>query len=202
MNTADHVALIKGALQPGGTWADLGSGTGAFTLAMAELLGPDGMIYSVDADGRSLVVQEQELEARFPALRVELIRADFKDSLDISGLDGIVMANSLHFQRDACAVLIHVSGWLKQGGKIVVVEYDTETHSPWVPYPLPFSRLPAVTACAGLSAPRLLDSRPSRYHQKVYSAVCEKRNVAGYRDRPARADASEASQPVRPETGT
>lgn len=179
MNAADHVALIRGALQPGETWADLGSGTGAFTLAMAELLGPDAMIYSVDADGRSLVVQEQELEAHFPALRVELIRGDFRDKLDISALDGILMANSLHFQRDACAVLIHVSGWLKPGGKVVVVEYDTEAHNPWVPYPLPFSRLPEVAACAGLSAPRLLDSRPSRYHRRVYSAVC-----------------------VRPETGT
>lgn len=194
MNAADHVALLKGALQPGGTWADLGSGTGAFTFAMAELLGPDAMIYSVDTDGRSLVVQEQELEARFPALRVELIRADFKDALDIpSALDGVVMANSLHFQRDACAVLIHVSGWVKQGGKIVVVEYDIEMHNPWVPYPVPFSRLPSVAACAGLSAPRLLDSRPSRYHRRVYSAVCEKLPPA----RPAG-----SSQPGRPDTGT
>ena len=194
MNTADHVALLKGALQPGGTWADLGSGTGAFTFAMAELLGPEAMIYSVDADGRSLVVQEQELEARFPALRVELIRGDFRDALDISSaLDGIVMANSLHFQKDACAVLIHVSGWLKPGGKMVVVEYDIDTHNPWVPYPLPFSRLPAVSACAGLSAPRLLESRPSQYHRRVYSAVCKK---------PAPAGAAGSSQPVRPETGT
>ncbi len=174
MNAADHVALLREALQPGGSWADLGSGSGAFTLAMAELLGPDATIYSVDADGRSLVVQEQELEARFPALDVKLIRADFKDTLDISGLDGIVMANSLHFQRDACAVLVHVSGWLKPGGKIVIVEYDIETHNQWVPYPLPFSRLPSVAECAGLSAPRLLDSRPSRYHHRVYSAVSEK----------------------------
>jgi SAM-dependent methyltransferase len=148
---------------------------------MAELLGPEARIYSVDSNASALLIQEQELEARFPALRVELIRGDFKDKLDIpSALDGIVMANSLHFQRDACAVLIHVSGWLKPGGRIVVVEYDIETHNPWVPYPLPFSRLPEVTACAGLSAPRLLDSRPSRYHRRVYSAVCEK---------PARADA-------------
>ena len=40
MNTADHVALIKGAFQTaGGVWADLGSGSGSFTFAIAELLG-------------------------------------------------------------------------------------------------------------------------------------------------------------------
>lgn len=141
---------------------------------MAELLGPEGRIYSVDSDARSLRVQEQELRMRFPLLRVQFIRADFNDRLDISGLDGIVMANSLHFQKDACAVLLHVSRWLKPGGRIVVVEYDIEIPNPWVPYPVPFSRLPAAAACAGLSDPRLLDSRPSRYHRRVYSAVCEK----------------------------
>jgi ubiquinone/menaquinone biosynthesis C-methylase UbiE len=175
MNAADHVALIKGALQPpGGAWADLGSGSGAFTLAMAELLGPTARIYSVDSNASALLIQEQEMEARFPELDVQLIRADFKDNLDISGLDGIVMANSLHFQKDACAVLIHVSGWLKPGGRMVIVEYDTEASNQWVPYPLPFSQLPAAASCAGLSAPRLLGTRPSRYHGRVYSAVCEK----------------------------
>ncbi|MGD0725559.1 MAG: methyltransferase domain-containing protein [Spirochaetia bacterium] len=175
MNTADHVALLRGALQaPGGAWADLGSGSGAFTLALAELLGPEARIWSVDSDARSLRVQERELAARFPLLRVQLLHADFNDRLDISGLDGIVMANSLHFQKDACAVLSHVSRWLKPGGRIVVVEYDIETPNPWVPYPLPFSRLPAAAACARLSEPRLLDSRPSRYHRRVYSAFCEK----------------------------
>ncbi len=182
MNAADHVALLRGALQaPGGAWADLGSGSGAFTLALAELLGPESRIWSVDSDARALRAQEQELRARFPRLPVRLIRADFNDSLDISGLDGIVMANSLHFQKDACAVLVHVSRWLKPGGRVVVVEYDIEAANPWVPYPLPFSRLPAAAACAGLSEPRLIDSRPSRYHRRVYSAVCEKPARTGAR---------------------
>jgi ubiquinone/menaquinone biosynthesis C-methylase UbiE len=175
MNSDDHVALLRAALQPlRGAWADLGSGSGAFTLAMAELLGPEARIYSVDSDARALRIQDREVKARFPLLHLELIRADFNDRLDIPELDGIVMANSLHFQKDACAVLVHVARWLRPGGRIVVVEYDIESPNPWVPYPLPYSRLPAVAACAELSEPRLLDSRPSRYHRRVYSAVCEK----------------------------
>ena len=51
MRHPDHVNLLRGALpQAGGTWADLGSGTGAFTLALAELVGPHGTVYSVDTD--------------------------------------------------------------------------------------------------------------------------------------------------------
>jgi SAM-dependent methyltransferase len=180
MNTADHVALLTGALQAsGGAWADLGSGSGAFTVAMAELLGPGARICSVDRDAHALRVQERELGARFPLVRVRFMHADFNDRLDISDLDGIVMANSLHFQKDPCAVFVHVGRWLKPGGRIVVVEYDIEAPNPWVPYPLPFARLPLAAACAGLSAPRFLGSRPSRHHRRVYSAFCEKPLSAG-----------------------
>ena len=34
----------------GGTWADIGAGEGAFTLALADLLGPGGRIVAVDRD--------------------------------------------------------------------------------------------------------------------------------------------------------
>ena len=55
MNHQDHVNLIKAGITPtDGIWADLGSGTGAFTLALAELLEQDGTIYSVDKDGGAL----------------------------------------------------------------------------------------------------------------------------------------------------
>ena len=50
---ADHVDLLRpGVPRPSGTWADLGSGSGAFTLALAGLLGTQGMISSVDTDDR------------------------------------------------------------------------------------------------------------------------------------------------------
>ena len=43
MDHADHVRLIRGAVTPGTTWAELGSGDGAFTLALAELVGSEGL---------------------------------------------------------------------------------------------------------------------------------------------------------------
>ena len=40
---ADHVGAVAGGRRrPGGTWADIGAGSGAFTLALADLLGPGG----------------------------------------------------------------------------------------------------------------------------------------------------------------
>lgn len=175
MTPEDHLALISKAVRPpGGYWADLGSGSGAFTAALCELLGAGGRVCSVDRDARALRFQERELRARFPAVRLDFIPADFNDALPLSGLDGIVMANSLHFQRNACAVISHVSRCLAPGGSLVVIEYDIETPNPWVPFPLSFARLREPIACAGLPPPRLLDTRPSRYHGRVYSAVCRR----------------------------
>jgi SAM-dependent methyltransferase len=169
----DHIALIsRAAGNAGGRWADLGSGGGAFTAALCELLGARGRIVSVDRDARALRAQERELRARFPEAQLEFVAADFTDALPLADLDGIVMANSLHFQRDACETLEGVRRCLAPGGCVVVVEYDISAPNPWVPFPLPFARLGEIAACAGLAAPVLLGTRPSRYHRRVYAAVC------------------------------
>ena len=69
MNHGDHVRLLQnGVPGPGGQWADLGSGTGAFTLALADLIQPDGKIHSIDQDRGALRQQEQAMRARFPAV--------------------------------------------------------------------------------------------------------------------------------------
>ena len=67
MNHTDHVALLRGGIESiGGVWADFGSGTGAFTLALADLIGPAGVIYSIDQDRSALAQQERSMLARFP----------------------------------------------------------------------------------------------------------------------------------------
>jgi len=158
----------------GGSWADLGSGTGAFTLALGALLGGEGRILSVDRDARALAEQERVVRRRFPRLELKVAAHDFTTLAGISGLDGIIMANSLHFQRNAEEVLRRSGDWLKPLGSLVIVEYDVERSNPWVPFPVPFGRLARIAGAAGLGAARLLATRPSRYHGQVYSALLQK----------------------------
>ena len=100
MNHKDHVNLLqKGISEKGGIWADLGSGTGSFTLALADLIGPTGKIYTIDKDHRALKDQEKAMRTNFPTTTVEYKTADFTQRLDLPKLDGIIMANSLHFVR-------------------------------------------------------------------------------------------------------
>ena len=172
MDHADHVALLREGVVGGGpTWADLGSGEGAFTLALADLLGPDGSIHSIDRDARALEVQGRVLRRAFPGVAATPLVADFTRPLDLPPLDGIVMANSLHFVRDKLAPLRLVRGYLKPGGRLVLVEYDADHGNPWVPYPLSYGSWARVAAEAGFRNTARLASVPSRFLGSIYSAL-------------------------------
>lgn len=172
MDHRDHVRLLRDGVEPGpAAWADFGSGQGAFTLALADLLGPAGSIHSIDRDARALDVQMQAVRATFPAIEITPLVADFTRPIDLPSLDEIVMANSLHFQRDRVAVLRLVSGYLRPGGRLVVVEYDSDEGNQWVPYPISFRSWLPLAAEAGFTDTRRLASVPSRFLGSIYSAL-------------------------------
>jgi ubiquinone/menaquinone biosynthesis C-methylase UbiE len=169
---ADHVELLrKGVPGPGGIWADLGSGTGAFTLALADLIGSDGEIYSVDKDRGALRTQKGRMRARFPRVLVHYLVVDLRQPLDLPPLDGVVMANSLHFQRDKESVLRLVRGYLRPGGRFILVEYGTDRGNVWVPYPLSYRTWEVLARRNGFVDTRLLATRPSRFLGQIYAAL-------------------------------
>jgi len=172
MNHTDHVNLLRGGIPAqGGIWADLGSGTGAFTLALAELLGPEGVISSIDTDSRALDEQKRAMQAQFPRTTIHYLNADFTHPLDLPALDGLVMANSLHFHRRKEPILELVHGYLRPDGRILLVEYNTDHGNTWVPYPLSYPTWEALARRSGFAETRLLASRPSRFLGEIYSAV-------------------------------
>lgn len=174
MEHADHVALIRGGVPgPGGTWADFGAGSGAFTLALAELLGPTGQIVAIDRDGRALQQLEKPLAARFPAVGLRTITADFSRPLALPPLDGAVAANSLHFldgsQREAALAQIRAA--LRPGAPLIIVEYSLDRGNRWAPHPFPYARWETLARCAGFATTRLLARRPSRTFGEIYAAA-------------------------------
>lgn len=174
MDHHDHVGLIRAGVEDWpGVWADLGSGTGAFTLALADVLGDRGSIVSVDRDAGALNEQRRLMEARLPAASVRYAKADFTGDLGLSALDGILMTNSLHFVRDRDAVLRRIVAALRPGGRFVLVEYDADHGNPWVPHPLSFATWQRVAPTVGLAGTRLIGRVPSRFLGAIYSAVSE-----------------------------
>ena len=172
MDHADHVALIhRGVEHAGPRWLELGSGDGAFTTALADVLGPGGSIEAVDRDGGGLRAAAAAVADRFPAVRVTPNLADFTRGLPDGPFDGVLAANSLHFVADRRAVLARIRVVLRPGGRLLVVEYDANTGNPWVPHPFSFGSWRSEAADAGFDQVELLHRVPSRFLGAIYGAV-------------------------------
>lgn len=180
MDHADHVRLIRGGVVPG-TWAELGSGDGAFTLALADLLGEHGSIVSVERDGAALRHQARALRERFPAVPVVQLMRDFLEPVrELPPLDGLLMANALHFVQDAPALVARlVEAHLRPGGRFLLVEYDADRGNRWVPYPISFRAWARIAPAGGLTRPTLLHRVPSRFLGAIYGAVAMRPGLAG-----------------------
>ena len=171
--THDEAAKLIAPAVPahGSRWADLGAGTGTFTRALASLLAPGACVYAVDRDPRAL-------SALGTDARITPLRADFGDpgaweALALPPLDGILLANALHFVADQASVLARLAAGLRPGGRLVLVEYEGRPASRWVPYPVSSARL-ATLLPAGMSAPVLAGSRPSAFGGTMYAAWSER----------------------------
>lgn len=171
MNHTDHVNLIRAGVGTGGIWADFGSGGGAFTLALADVLEEGATIYSIDRDANALNQQRRAMRDQFPKLAVNYVNADFTRKLDLPPLDGVLMANSLHFVRQKETVLELIHSTLKPGGRLLVVEYNTDVGNTWVPYPFSFETWVKLASKNGFRDTRLLGARPSRFLGEIYSAL-------------------------------
>lgn len=159
--------------ESGGVWADLGAGTGAFTRALRSLLAPGSRIYAIDRDPAVLVALGEIGAGVIP------IQGDFSEGValpeqDPSPLNGMLLANALHFVPDAAGVLGRLVGLLKPGGRVVIVEYDRRAASMWVPYPIASGRWPEVAAAVGLARPIVTARRKSRYAGELYVATAER----------------------------
>ena len=173
MHHADHVRLIRGGVaEPGGVWADIGAGSGAFTLALADLLGPGGKIFAVDRDAGALRTNAAAVAARFPATRLTPVVTDLAGPLDLPVLDGLVAANSLHYVgRDRqVAAIRSLAGHLRPGAPFVVVEYDADRGNPWVPHPFSIRAWERLASAAGLEATIEIGRVPSRFLGAIYAA--------------------------------
>lgn len=171
----DHVRLLKKeATKPTGVWADLGSGDGAFTLALRDIGSPNLEIYSIDWSEERLDQQRENFQTQFPDSQVAYLCRDFTKPLIFPPLDGVLMANSLHFCQDQIEVLKKLRAYLKENGKLIIVEYNVDEANQWVPYPVSFNLFKTLCQKGGFSVPEFLDSEPSSFLKEIYSALAFK----------------------------
>ena len=173
MRASEAFDLLSSAIPEGpGVWTDLGAGEGVFTRVLARRLGPQGRVYAIDRDAAALAA----IASPPGGAPIVTVVGDFTGDFALPGLgdaplDGVLMANALHFVADPVRLLARLATRLRHGGHVVVVEYDRREANRWVPHPIPRARWAEVTAAAGLIAPRIAATRPSEYGGDLYVAA-------------------------------
>ncbi len=110
---------------PGGTWVDLGSGTGENAEHLSTRLGEFGRVYQVDLCGSLLEVAQQRVAKR-GWTNVEPVHADATQFLPPGGpgtVDLVTFSYSLTMIPDWFAAVDHAYNLLKPGGMIGVVDF-------------------------------------------------------------------------------
>ena len=117
------------ALHVGDTIADVGAGTGYFSLPLAQAVGPQGKVYAVDAQEEMLSLLRQKLD-EFTLSIVELIHAEADNTgLPASCCDLVFAANVWHEFDDHAAVLREFARVLKPDGRIAILDWRTDVLS-------------------------------------------------------------------------
>jgi ubiquinone/menaquinone biosynthesis C-methylase UbiE len=165
------VLLQPGIPGSGGVWADIGCGDGIFTSALYTLIQPDGEIYAVDRDQYALDALACHFAESYPHATLRTLQADFTHELNLPALDGITMANALHFVADKAPVLTRLIRQLKPAGRLIVVEYNTCRGNPAVPYPLDDTSFIKLVAQVGLREARIIARISSSFLEEMYAGI-------------------------------
>ena len=118
------------ALRAGMDVADVGAGSGLFTLAIARAVGPEGKVYAVDVQAYFLErIAERARAAKLA--NVVTVAADQRTSgLAEDSIDLALFVDSYHHLEHPDATLADVRRALRAGRRLVVIDYDrTGEHS-------------------------------------------------------------------------
>ena len=114
----------------GNTCVDFGSGTGTFTIPMAEMAGPEGAVFAVDNSLEMLA----HIEAKNPPENLRLVHKNVtRTGLVAGSADVCLAAFILHeisppedFIREAVRLL-------KRGGRLIIIEWAPGLEKPGPP---------------------------------------------------------------------
>jgi predicted methyltransferase len=114
-------------LKPGMSVADIGAGSGYYTIRLAKLLGPDGRVFAQDVTPNYLRdLNARILKARLPTVTVS--RGEPHDPrLPANSIDAAVLVHMYHEIAQPFAFLHNLAVAMKQGGIVGILDADRQT---------------------------------------------------------------------------
>jgi ubiquinone/menaquinone biosynthesis C-methylase UbiE len=123
-------------IRAGQTVADIGAGSGYYTVRLAEVVGPGGRIYATDIQPEMLALIRKRLAQTTTSgkesARVELVLGTQTESkLPDGTIDLALMVDVYHELAQPQAFLRSLKRAMKRDGRLVLIEFRKE--SDWVP---------------------------------------------------------------------
>jgi 2-polyprenyl-3-methyl-5-hydroxy-6-metoxy-1,4-benzoquinol methylase len=118
------LSLLK--LKPGDKVADIGAGTGAFSLPFARTVAPSGKVYAVDIDAGLLdyIAQKTEKEK---VKNIQTVKGEFSDpKLPARDIDLAFFHDVLHHVEKRQAYLKALASYMKPSGRIALIEMNPD----------------------------------------------------------------------------
>ena len=108
--------------QSGSFVADVGAGDGAFTIPIARAVAPDGRVVAVDI-AEAALSKLRDRAGREDVKNVDIVVGGIDDPhLPVDRFDAVLIHNAYHEMTEHDAMLRHIRGALKRGGRLVIVE--------------------------------------------------------------------------------
>ena len=122
--------LFAAGLGRGQIFADLGSGSGFYSVAASKIVGPQGMVYSFDVLESAL--DHVTAEARLHGarnIRTQVCNLEDKaacTSLEPGSADMVLLGNVLHQVKKRDNLFVEAYRLLKTGGKLLILEWNDQ----------------------------------------------------------------------------
>lgn len=125
------------ALRTGERVADVGAGSGYFTLRAARAVGPTGEVLAIDINGDILEFLDGRLREA-GLTNVKTLRVGKDDpQLPAAKVDTVLLVDTLHYVSGRDAYAKKLRAGLAPGGRVVVIDYTPKpwAERPWGPPP-------------------------------------------------------------------
>jgi SAM-dependent methyltransferase len=156
------------AIQPGDAVADVGAGSGYFTVRVAAAVGSEGRVIATDIRQEMLDYISARLEDG-DIRNVELLKVEPDDpGLPDGAVDLVLMVDVMHYVKKRTEYARRLKAALAPGGRIAIVDfrYDPEAQREFAPAPeqqVPRETLDREMAEAGLEVAEDHDFLPEQY---------------------------------------
>jgi ubiquinone/menaquinone biosynthesis C-methylase UbiE len=123
LKVPETIAALK--LKPGQVVADIGAGSGVFSLPLARAVKPGGSVYAVDID-KELVDHVTEAATEQGLTNVQGVVGQATDPGMPDNVDMAFINDVLHHIENRALYLKNLAEYLKPGGRIAVIEFTPE----------------------------------------------------------------------------